>query len=164
MAAGCAASSFKQGVYRDPNTAFVLGPIPEGWKSVGMPDVDLAFRSEAEDATVAVNSRCHRDGDDVPLEALTRHLFLYFTERQPLSQRELMIDGRAALRSELLARLDGVQKHFTTYVLKKDGCVYDFMYIARVAMGDEAGAAAPPAKRKAFDEFVQGFHTVGKQP
>ena len=58
-------------------------------------------------------------------------------------------DGREAMRSELVAKLDGVPKHYVVYVLKKDGCVYDFMRIAP-DQGDVAG----------FESFVQGFGTM----
>ncbi|MEO6599793.1 MAG: hypothetical protein ABIQ16_07975, partial [Polyangiaceae bacterium] len=60
---------------------------------------------------------------------------------------------RAALRTEVSAALDGVKKQYLVYVLKKDSCVYDFMYIAA-----EPGAAA--GARAEFEGFVQGFATV----
>ena len=43
--------------------------------------------------------------DDVPLEALTHHLFLHFTDRKLIRQERLTLDGRAALRTELNASL-----------------------------------------------------------
>jgi hypothetical protein len=89
------------------------------------------------------------DGDDVPLASLTQHLFLQFTERQQQSQQELIIDGRAALRTELTGKLDGVPKQFLVYVMKKDGCVYDFWRISEANSGDPAP----------FEGFVRGFAT-----
>ena len=59
------------------------------------------------------------------------------------------LDGREALRSELVGKLDGVPKHYLVYVLKKDGCVNDFV---QVSDGD--------AKTE-FDRFVRGFTTEG---
>jgi len=100
------------------------------------------------DATVAVNGRCGVDGDDVPLASLTQHLFLQFTDRTQLSQKTVGLDGREALRTEISAALDGVKKHYLVYVLKKNGCVYDFMYIA---------ADSAPGSRADFERFVQGF-------
>jgi hypothetical protein len=78
-------------------------------------------------------------------------LFLQFTERSMISQQPLELDGRAALRTEMTANLDGVTKHYIVYVLKKDGCVYDFMRIS-----DSSGNDAGP-----FDSFVSGFQTMG---
>ncbi len=88
------------------------------------------------------------DGDDVPLTSLTQHLFLQFTERTQLSQTNVSLDGREALRTEISAALDGVKKQYLVYVLKKDSCVYDFMYIA---------ADSAPGSRAEFERFVQGF-------
>jgi hypothetical protein len=88
----------------------------------------------------------------VPLAALTHHLFLEFTEREVESQENLMLDGREALRTSLTAKLDGVQKRFDVFVLKKNGCVYDFMLVARPGPDDEG--------RKVFADFVEGFSTI----
>lgn len=151
VAAGCAAH-FDGAVYRDDQLAFSIGQRPAGWRRIDVSDTLLAFRDEPNDATVAVNGRCGKDGDDVPLESLTQHLFLHFTERRVLTQQVVAFDGREALRSELDAKLDGVRKGFVVYVLKKDGCVYDFLYVSRPATL-RAGAAA-------FDAFVTSFHTL----
>jgi len=148
---GCAGSSFDGTLYRGQGMAFRVGPIPESWRAIDVSEALLAFRDDTSHATVAVNGRCGRDGDDVPLESLTRHLFLEFTEREVLTQERLQMDGREAMRTELSARLDGVEKRFTVYVLKKDGCVYDFMHIADQRHAEQSQAS--------FDRFVRGFAT-----
>jgi hypothetical protein len=61
------------------------------------------------------------------------------------------MDGREALRTEMVAALDGVPKRYTVYVLKKDGCVYDFLRIA-----DGAGKT----QEQSFERFVQSFSTL----
>lgn len=145
---GCGGPTFNGRVFQNDELAFRVGPIPASWRGIEADQALLAFRDDKANATIAVNGRCGRDGDDVPLQALTHHLFLQFTDRHVLSQRRLAMDGREALRTELLASLDGVPKHFTVYVLKKDGCVYDFLHIA-------GGPAA--TKTAVFDRFVAGF-------
>lgn len=147
----CASTSFDGRVYRNKEVAFRVGPIPEYWRRIDS-DALLAFRDDPHRATVALNARCGKDGDDVPLQALTHHLFLVFTDRQVLSQSIERLDGREALRSELVAELDGVPKHFDVYVLKKNGCVYDFLYVA--------DANAAPAGRSNFERFVGEFATL----
>jgi hypothetical protein len=139
--------------YRHGDIAFDVGPIPASWHEVDADDAALVFRDNAAEVTVAVNARCHEEGDDVPLKVLTKHLFLEFTDRKLISQRSLELDGRAALRTELFADLDGVPMHFTVYVLKKDWCVYDFMHIAALK--------SPATSRAQFDQFVAGFATRG---
>lgn len=148
---GCSASSWNGRVYRSGNVAFRVGEVPGSWHPMEASDGVLAFRDEATPASIAVTGRCGKDGDDVPLESLTAHLFLNFTERRVDSQTRFPLDGREALRTELWAKLDGVEKRFTVVVLKKDGCVYDFMHIAP--------PAAPEAGRLRFITFVEGFST-----
>ncbi len=66
--------------------------------------------------------------------------------------RPIPFDGREALHGRLTAKLDGVPMGYDLFVLRKDGCIYDFVYVAppaRVAEGVPG-----------FEHFVQGFHTV----
>jgi hypothetical protein len=146
----CSSASFDGSIYRDSEVAFRVGPLPSSFRAVKADGTRLAFRDDAADATIAVNGRCGVDGDDVPLQALTRHLFIHFTQRQVLSERTVKLDGREALRTELNAELDGVPRSFVVYVLKKDGCVYDFMWI---------GQADSTSGLPDFERFVLGFST-----
>lgn len=149
---GCGAGGFDGTVYRGDGFAFRVPRIPAGWEPLDIDGAALAFRDAANAATIAVNARCGQDGDDVPLQALTHHLFLQFTEREVLRQELVPFDGREALHTVMTARLDGVPKTFDVWVLKKDGCVYDLLYIAQP---DRYDAGAP-----AFLRFVHGFATV----
>ena len=115
---------------RTTSSAFAWGRCLSAWRKLDVEDARLAFRDDSANATVAVNARCGLDADDVPLASLTQHLFLQFTDRAQTSQAKVSLDGREALRTEISAALDGVKKQYLVYVLKKNGCVYDFMYIA----------------------------------
>lgn len=137
-------------VYNNGQLRFRVGPVPADWRAIEVDQALLAYRGDQEGETIAVGGRCHKDGDDVPLTSLTHHLFLHFTERSMISQRSLTLDGREALRTEMTASLDGVSKHYVVYVLKKDGCVYDFMRISD-SSNDDPGR---------FDSFVGGFQTM----
>jgi hypothetical protein len=147
----CASASFDGRVFKNDDVAFRIGELPESWREIEVDGALLAFRDDSESSTVAVNGRCGIDGDDVPLVALTHHLFLHFTDRHVESQTVSKLDGRDSLRTELLAQLDGVQRRFVIVVLKKDGCVYDFVWIAP--------PAATPDAEQSFDRFVGGFTT-----
>jgi hypothetical protein len=149
LSLACSSQSFDGRVYHGDEITFRVGPVPGNWREIEVDGTLLAFRDDSTSATVAVSGRCGLDGDDVPLTALTHHLFLQFTEREVMSQKVVALDGREALRSELMAKLDGVPKHYVVYVLKKDGCVYDFMRIAP----DQSDLAT-------FERFVQGFATM----
>ena len=149
---GCVSTSFDGHVFESSELSFRLDSVPSGWRPVDADGALLAYRDDATPATVAVGGRCGKDGDDVPLEALTHHLFFEFTERKIEDQVVLPLDGREALRTDLVAKLDGVAKRFSIVVLKKNGCVYDFMYIAPPDASQEG--------RNTFVAFVEGFRTI----
>jgi hypothetical protein len=146
----CSTTHFDGRVFRKGDVAFRLAYLPPTWRQIEINDTALAFRDDDNAATVAINGRCGKDAEDVPLQSLTQHLFLQFTERHLEDQELFSLDGREALRTELVAKLDGVPKYFHVVVLKKDGCVYDFMQIAgRQQNGGE------------FLDFVRGFSSLG---
>ena len=150
---GCAGSGFDGQTYRSNELSFRVGPVPPSWRRIEVDGALLSFRDDEAQATIAVNGRCGRDGDDVPLRSLTQHLFLHFTDRQILAQDVVEMNGRDALRTELLAELDGVPKRFTVYVLKKDGCVYDFLHISDPHTSSSA---------QSFERFIAGFATLSQ--
>jgi hypothetical protein len=139
--AACSGPALRGDVYRGDGLAFRLGDVPTTWRLLRVKDVRVAFRDEPAESTVLVNARCGRDGDDVPLLALTQHLFMTFTERQTLEQKVIAMDG--------------VPKMFDAFVLKKDGCVYDFVAVS-------APAKFEPNKQ-VFEAFVAGFHTLSEE-
>jgi len=151
LAASCASGPRYDGqVYRGHGLLFRTGPVAEGWSRLDASHGLLSFRDEGARATVLVNGRCGQDGDDVPLAALTAHLFLRFTERKVDEEALVPFDGREALRTVMTAKLDGVPMRFEAVVTKKDGCVYDFVLIASPETFDGA--------RPGFQRFVDGFH------
>ncbi|MEZ4231738.1 MAG: hypothetical protein R3B89_21360 [Polyangiaceae bacterium] len=151
ISSACGGATFNGRVFESDELSFEVREVPTSWEPLDASHGLVSFRDAGAQATIAVNGRCGEDGDDVPLTALTHHLFLTFTEREVLSQEEGMLDGRAVLRTEINAKLDGVPKHFVVYVLKKNNCVYDFVHISP--------EGADPRSRAEFDRFVAGFHT-----
>ncbi len=149
---GCGGATFDGRVFKNADLSFRLADVPAGWRRLDADDALLAFRDDADQATVILNGRCGKDGDDVPLSSLTHHLFLSFTDRVIENQQKVSLDGREALHTELTAKLDGVDMHFVVFVLKKNGCVYDFAQIAPPNPSRES--------RDQFIRFVQGFSTI----
>jgi hypothetical protein len=148
----CGGAQFDGTTYRGAGFTFQVPPPPPSWKMLEVDAAALAFRDEEGDATILVHGRCDLDGDDVPLRSLTQHLFMTFTEREIEVQEVVPFDGREAMHTSLTAKLDGVPKRFDVWVMKKDGCVYDLIYIA-----------APdryPSGVGDFSRFVQGFSVL----
>lgn len=151
LVSGCGAA-FDGTVYRGDGFAFRVPARPASWERLPAQGTALAFRDTVGGATVAVNARCGKGEDDVPLAALTRHLFLQFTEREVTTEEIVPFDGREALHTVMSAKLDGVPKRFDVWVLKKNGCVYDLYLIAAPERFE--GSVGE------FRAFVGGFATV----
>ena len=152
---GCGGGASLSGnLYRDAEASYRVGELGAGWESVRMDQNDLAWHSASLGAIVQVNATCDPSGD-VPLTSLTNHLLIGFTDREMLSSDPVALDGREALRSHVVASLDGVPRELLLYVLKKDECTYDFALIAPT--GERYTAAEP-----VFERFVASFSTEGE--
>lgn len=152
LALSACGAAFDGTTYRSAGVAFRVPARPPSWQPLEAEGTGLAFRDADAGATIAVSGRCGKDAEDVPLAALTQHLFIQFTEREAVLEELVALDGREALHTVMKAKLDGVPKQFDVWVLKKDGCVYDMVYIAR----PESFEAGVPG----FRAFVGGFATV----
>ena len=128
MVLGCASGgSYQGGIYQDDETRFRLEAPGAGWDALAVEDAnDLAWGHEG--AVIQVNSSCD-PALDIPLEALTNHLMIGFTERDLQSQERVPMADREALRTHVRAKLDGVPREMLLVVLKKNECVYDFAAI-----------------------------------
>ena len=81
-------------VYHAGRASFRTGPVPGSWQRESVEGAMLAFRVR-DGGMINVYGRCGKDGDDVPLAALTNHLLIGFTERDVKSQEVVPLDGRA---------------------------------------------------------------------
>jgi hypothetical protein len=150
--AGCATFGLDGNVYHGDGYSFRLPAAPSGWEPIDVSDAALAYRDEPSAGTILVNGRCDKDGDDVPLSSLTQHLFMRFTDREITREETVPFDGREALHTVITAKLDGVPKSFSAWVLKKDGCVYDLVYVA-----DPERFGAGAAR---FDAYATQLHIL----
>jgi hypothetical protein len=151
---GCAATrgGFEDGVYHEGSIAFQIGPVPAAWKRIEVTDASLAFRDDANEASILVNAKCDPEDQDTPLGSLTAHLIMGTTEREYVVEDTVPFDAREARHTVLRAKLDGVPMGYDIYVMKKDGCTYDLVYVAAPARFDQGA--------RAFDSFAMGFHTL----
>ena len=156
VATACAscgsAESFDGRVFHGGRSSFKTGPVPATWERVKIEGPLVAFHDKDTEGSIDVFAQCGKDADDVPLVALTKHLLIGFTEREFKEEKLLPLDGREALHTRVDAKLDGVLMSLDIYVMKKDGCVYDLVY---VAYPDRF-----PRGISGFTSFVAGFGTV----
>jgi hypothetical protein len=147
---GCRSVNLRDGVVVTPDTRYRIGPIPADWHQVNLKDSDFSWVTSPAEFAFWVDSTC-KQFDDIPLVALNRQLLIGFTEVQKVGQKTQTLDGREALFSTYRAKMDGVQRELGLVVVKKDGCIYDFAYVAPV------GAYA--TRLGQFQALVDGFAT-----
>lgn len=141
---------FENHVLSKPGVRYRVGELPPVWERVKLSNNDLAWYTEDTGHALSVNSTC-KEHEDAPLDVLTRHLLLGFTERLEVSQDKVVVDEREALRSRYRAKLDGVPVELMFLVLKKDRCVYDFTYVAPLGRFED--------REQDFEALVRGFHS-----
>ncbi len=152
---GCTSSarSFDGNVFREgTQIAFHVPATPPTWRAVSVSHASLSFHDDVASASILVNAQCRRADEDTPLGSLTHHLLIGTTEREQTSQAVEPFDGREVMHTKVLAKLDGVPLAFDIFVLKKDGCIYDFVYVSPREYADAGG---PP-----FEAWVRGFRTL----
>lgn len=149
-ATGCGGGAHFDGArYRREEVSFQVGAIGADWRTLRVSgSQDLAWVLPGGGAVHAAGS-CD-PGLDIPLESLTAHLLIGFTEREIRVQERFPMDGREAMRTHVLAKLDGVERELLLVILKKDGCVYDLGLLTAPGAGFERA-------RPAFEAFVAAF-------
>ena len=152
LSCGGPTATFEGGVYHAPGISFGVGEVPATWHRLEVEDDSaVAFRNE-HGSTVLASGRCNLHADDVPLVALTNQLIMGTTDREYVKEETIPLDQREARHTVLRAKLDGVERVWDVYVMKKNGCVYDAVLVA------------PPdhfeAESGAFDRFATGLHSL----
>jgi hypothetical protein len=139
----CPSASFERGVYENDQVRYHVAAIDDGWRQVALEQGNVAYFNQGLEASLLVNSHCKVK--DASLEGLTQELFFGMTERAVLSEALMPASGREGLETVATAKLDGVERKLATFVVKKDGCVYDVVL------------DAPPAS---FDAALPSFRSV----
>jgi len=135
-ALACSHGRLKGEVFEKGNMRYhVAKPDMAHWKQVGVSGNDVAFASREGGFLLALNATCKEHGDP-PLEVLTQHLLIGFTEREKLQSERRKVDGREGLSSRYVAKMDGVARELDLFVFKKDGCIFDVSYIAPLGKGE----------------------------
>src|SRR5438874_1510149 len=75
------------------------------WSPVRFEGNDLAWVDPAGQL-LAMNATCRNFGDP-SLEVLTNHMLMGFTDKELKERKSFMLDGRDALESTFVAKLDG---------------------------------------------------------
>lgn len=145
---------YSPGTVKTKKGSYGVGPISSDWRvsRVGKYKV-LVLYSDSHKSSIESDAFCDQSYNDASLNVLTNHLHTGITEKKVLSESPLMLDGRAALRSVVQGKVDGVSIILDSVVIKKDVCMFDFVLIS-------PPTDYPQAKLD-FEPFFQGFRYTG---
>jgi hypothetical protein len=147
---GCAGRRIENGVYHSDKGYRLTLPGPD-WSVAADSKADLELRHQDGLAAMLANAECDDRAKSRSAGLLLGQLLIGLHDRATIEQNEVSLDGRQALHRVLDGRVaaDGAPTRIEAYVLKDQGCVYDFAYVA------------PPASFEAwradFRRFVESF-------
>lgn len=144
-------TNYKNGVAFTGAGRFRVPPLSPPWESPRRLLKQLVYDNDLLEATIVVDALCGPKFDDAPLPRLAQELFQRLQDRRISSQKNFTLDGRAALRMDGTGTIDGVPLRMAVVVMKKDFCLYDFVYFAppRTFVRGEGD----------FEGFLDGFRT-----
>jgi hypothetical protein len=112
-----------------PAYAFEV-PLPgDEWQQMADEPSVLTLAHTQLSAGITISVTCDRDRN-VPLNILVRHLFFGFKDMEVLHQEPQALDGTPALKTVARARLDAREVQVKSYIVRRDGCIYDMVYFA----------------------------------
>jgi hypothetical protein len=147
---GCAGRRIENGVYHSDKGYRLTLPGPD-WSVAADSKADLELRHQDGLAAMLANAECDDRAKSRSAGLLLGQLLIGLLDRATIEQNEVPLNGQQALHRVLDGRVaaDGAPTRIEAYVLKDQGCVYDFAY------------AAPPASFEAwradFRRFVESF-------
>jgi hypothetical protein len=147
---GCAGRRIENGVYYSTKGYRLTLPGAD-WSVAAESKADLELRHQDGMAAMLANAECDDRARSRSAGLLLGQLLIGLHDRATIEQDEVSVNGRRALHRVLDGRVaaDGAPTRIEAYVLKEEGCVYDFAY------------AAPPSSfdawRADFRRFVESF-------
>ncbi len=143
----CSTATYRKGIVETEKTVYTAQSPGRNWTRIETDKSDLIFWNKQLDAFIMVNSTCD-EYRDAPVAALHKHLFFGIEKKEILTEREVTIDGRQSLYSEVSGMLDGAPIKVAAYTLVKNYCTYDLSF------------TAPPDQ---FDSGIAALHRVSGQ-
>lgn len=122
---------YRKGVVKTEGGHFRVGILPSTWKRKKLSYRAILFTNKIHNSSIGVDAFCKGSFDDAPLNVLTNQLFYGMTDQKKPVQKDVVLDGREALRTTIKGKIDGADVVLDVVVLKMNECVFDFQYVSR---------------------------------
>ncbi len=136
---GCRAQQvIVSGTFTNPQKTYKVILPNEGWTYLrqGIGE-DLALWNSGAGAGLAVIPHRQERGN-LPLDVLQTHLFIGIKHRRILSKQYVTLSEQRALHTILIGEVNSSEIKISSYVLARDGWVYDLVYWAQSDQFDSA--------------------------
>lgn len=111
---------------------------------------DVSFQSEKTASIISINSACrHAASEHHGLREYTQPLLDGISDITLRTEKSLTVSKTPALQTTVRGKLSGEPMMLDIVVLKRGGCVYDLMYVAR--------PSAFETQRPDFSRFVESL-------
>ncbi len=149
--------SYSPGLVTTQKSSYQVGVLSADWvqDKVG-PYKALVLYNSKEKSSIETESFCDASFSDSGLSSLTTHLHFDLKDKKVIFQKEIQVDGRAALRTVVEAKVDGVPVTLDSVVIKKDSCLFDFVLISNPSHYNNV--------KNDFEKFFTDFHFEGLTP
>ncbi len=122
--------TYHAGEVRTGTGCFTVPRLPPPWKGPKIQLKQLVHENDPLKATIVTDALCGPKYDDGPLPRLSQELYQRLQSRKMTKETNLTLDGREAVRTQGEGLMDGVPIRMDVVVMKKDSCLYDFIYFA----------------------------------
>jgi hypothetical protein len=105
---------------------------PSGWVEVNPGGADYSWWNSDTGATIYTDSNCEHHFEDSPLSRLVEAQVTALDDVELQHSESTTILGRAGLSALHYGSIDGVRVSVRTTVVKRNGCVYDFVMVGPI--------------------------------
>jgi len=103
---------------------------PPPWQDPRLHYKEMIHENDRIQGTIVTDALCGPKFEDTPLAMLAKHLFYKLENPHMEPHRYFELEGREAIHVEGKGSMDGIPLRMAVVVLKKNACIYDFVYFA----------------------------------
>jgi len=135
--------------YNERPPYYRVGILPDGWSRLKTDARTITWYNAACECSISTDAYCGLSVEDRSLASLGGDLITAISDRRFSEERELTLDGRAAIRQLVEGSYNGVPTKVDLVVVRKGGCVFDFYLVSSREPAPEAIVD--------FESFFGGF-------
>lgn len=142
--------SYRDGrVYIKKGDYYRVGVLPKDWRRISSKAKAITFYNDGLRSSISTDAFCGPKVENTPLKSLGGDVISALDKRTLISEEEIQLDGRGAIRRKVTGSLDGVTVFLDHVTTRKNGCVFDFYAVTPSAESAEVSIA--------FEAFFNGY-------